>query len=267
MLFRSTREEGKEILLLDRVDVLTPDGKERLRGLRKELGRITDDLIRNMPLWADLPTGRIFSRNANRGRKAFALVGQRIYIAGLSRARTRATGLDWILAVTSVGAAAARSSLYCELMGSVDLPDDCDLLAGICMMAGPVNQNDVGKEFYGYKDLLSETFPGLDPTSLLVWTLKAKTVADPIGNEEQLQNASRKGALVDLRCGPHELIRIVKDGRLQPMRREGDRVNAERAFSCQGNFVTAPDGREIPDRKSTRLNSSHSQQSRMPSSA
>jgi hypothetical protein len=32
-----------------------------------------------------------------------------------------------------------------------------------------------------------------------VWTVKAKTVADPIGNEEQLMNPAQKGALVDLR--------------------------------------------------------------------
>ena len=241
-----SREEGKEILLLDRVDVLTPNGKERLRGMRKDLGGITDDLIRNMPLWADLPTGRVFSRNANRGRKAFALVGQRIYIAGLSKAHVQKAGIDWILAVTSVGAAAARSALYCEFMGCVDLPADCDLLAGICMMAGPVNQNDIGKQFYGYRDLLIDTYPDQDPTSLLVWTLKAKTVADPIGNEEQLQNAKRKGALVDLRCGPHEVVDVVKNGKFKPMRRDGDRVNTERAFGCQGNFVTDADGREIP---------------------
>ena len=241
-----SREEGKEMLLLDRVDVLTPNGKERLRSMRKDLGGITDDLIRNMPLWADLPTGRVFSRNANRGRKAFALVGQRIYIAGLSKSHVKRAGIDWILAVTSVGAAASRSALYCEMMGCVDLPVDCDLLAGICMMAGPVNQNDIGKQFYGYKDLLSDTYSDRDPTSLLVWTLKAKTVADPIGNEEQLQNAKRKGALVDLRCGPHEIIRLVKDGKFQPMRRDGERVNTERAYGCQDNFVTDADGREIP---------------------
>jgi hypothetical protein len=241
-----SREGGKEMLLLDRVDVLTPNGKERLRSMRRELGGITDDLIKNMPLWADLPTGRVFSRNAKRGRKAFALVGQRIYIAGLSRQHVTAAGIDWILAVSAVGAAAARSALYCELMGCVDLPPECDLLAGICMMAGPVNQNDIGKQFYGYKDLLSETYSDRAPTSLLVWTLKAKTVADPIGNEEQLQNVQRKGALVDLRCGPHEIIKVAKDGAFVPMRREGDRVNTERAYGCQGNFVTNAEGQDIP---------------------
>jgi hypothetical protein len=240
------REESKGLLLLDRVDVLTPHGKERLRALRKDLGGITDDVVKNLPLWADLPTGRAFSRNANRGRKAFALVGQRIYIAGLSRDLVSAQGLDWELAVCAVGASASRSALYCELMGCVDLPKECDLLAGICMMAGPVNQNDIGKQFYGYKDLLWESFGDHNPTALLVWTLKAKTIADPVGNEEQLLNARRKGALVDLRCGPHELVSIARDGKRHPMRRDGLRVNTERAFACQGNFVTDPDGKDIP---------------------
>ena len=43
-------------------------------------------------------------------------------------------------------------------------------------------------------DLLQSAYPDAAPTSLLVWTLKAKTVADPIGNEEQLMNPKRKGA-------------------------------------------------------------------------
>jgi hypothetical protein len=109
-----------------------------------------------------------------------------------------------------------------------------------------VNQNDIGKNFYGYDDLLGGAFEGRDPTSLLVWTLKAKTVADPIGNEEQLLNARRKGALVDLRPGPHEVVTVRRGGRLEPMRRRDGRVNGERAFSAEGNFVTDSDGREIP---------------------
>ncbi len=131
-------------------------------------------------------------------------------------------------------------------MGVVELPEDCDLLAGICLMAGPVNQNDIGKAFFGHSDLLSKAFPDRDPTSLLVWTLKAKTVADPVGNEEQLLNKARKGALVDLRGGPHDLVKLLRKGRLEPMRRRNGRVNGERAFHDQDNFVVAPDGREVP---------------------
>lgn len=239
------RERAKELLLLDRIDVLTPNGKQRLRAIRKSLGEITDRVVREMPRWADLPAGRAFSRNAERGRKAFALAGQRIYVGGLSRAEVEAAGLDWEAAIRAFGAAASRSALVAEICGVVDLPEDCDLLAGICLMAGPVNQNDIGKTYYGVPDLLAETFPDRDPTSLLVWTLKAKTVADPIGNEEQLLNAARKGALVDLRPGPHEVCRIERGGKLQPMRRAGEKVNRERAFADLENFVTDPDGQHI----------------------
>jgi hypothetical protein len=113
-------------------------------------------------------------------------------------------------------------------------------------MAGPVNQNDIGKQFYGHPDLLAKAFPDRDPTSLLVWTMKAKTVADPIGNEEQLMSAARKGALVDLRPAPHEVVSLRTNGALRPMRREGATTSVERAFADVDNFVRAPDGREIP---------------------
>ena len=142
-----------------------------------------------------------------------------------------------------MGAAASRGAQYCEIAGLIDLPDDCDLLVGTCLMAGPVNQNDIGKQFYGYDDLLSGAFPDVDPTSMLIWTLKAKTVADPIGNEEQLLNASRKGALVDLRPGPHEIIGLRRNGRVEPFRASKSR---ERAYADVNNFVTAPDGSAIP---------------------
>ena len=79
------RDLAKDILLNDRVDVLTPTGKSRLRKIRRSLADATDCLVRDLPLWVDLPTGRLFSRNANKGRKAFALAGQRIYIMGLSK--------------------------------------------------------------------------------------------------------------------------------------------------------------------------------------
>ena len=131
-------------------------------------------------------------------------------------------------------------------MGCVGIPDGCDLLAGICMMAGPVNTNDISKEYYGGKDLLSVSHPNRDCSSLLVWTLKAKTVADPIGNEEQLMNTEKKGGLVDLRPGPHEVILLEQNGRLVPMRMDGDEINQERAFNDQGNFVTNAEGKNIP---------------------
>ena len=86
-----------------------------------------------------------------------------------------------------------------------------------------------------------ETQPGCEPPKL-----KAKTVADPIGNEEQLMSAARKGALVDLRCGPHEAVQIRKGGSLRPMRSHDGQTNQERAFGDTGNFVTAPDGSPIP---------------------
>jgi hypothetical protein len=239
------RERSKELLLLERIDVLTDDGKRRLRQVREALGRVTDEVIEGLPLWADLLTGKALSRNAERGRKAFALAGQRIYIGGLDRNEIDAEGIDWQLAVRAVGAAAARSALVAELMGCVDIPEGCDLLSGICLMAGPVNQNDIGKEFFGHDDLLVEEFPGRDPTSLLVWTLKAKTVADPIGNEEQLLNAERKGALVDLRPGPHEVICIKRGSSLDCFRQQGERVNRERAFADMGNFAVSDDGQAI----------------------
>lgn len=241
------REQAKALLLMDRIDVLTDGGKARLRALRQALADITDKLVADLPLWADLPLMRALSRNAARGRKAFALAGQRIYLGGLSRPAVEAAGLDWERAVRAVGAAAARGGLVCELMGCVDLPEGCDLLAGLCLMAGPVNQNDIGKAFYGYPDLLQGRFPDQDPTSLLVWTLKAKTVADPIGNEEQLLDAGRQGALVDLRPGPHEVVWVEHaPGQRAPLRSREGQLNQERAFFEVGNFVTAPDGAEIP---------------------
>ncbi len=235
------RERAKDLLLMERVDVVA-GGKTRLREIRKQLSEITDRVVANIPLWADLPLMRALSRNAARGRKAFALAGQRIYIGGLDRAAIEEAGLSWNRAVRAFGAAAARSSVTCELSGCIDLPEDCDLLAGMCLMAGPVNQNDIGKQFYGYDDLLQKQYPEKAPTSLLVWTLKAKTVADPVGNEEQLMNPRRKGALVDLRPAPHEVV--VVEGR--PMRQRQGRTNQERAFGELGNFVVSPEGEEIP---------------------
>jgi hypothetical protein len=240
------RERAKELLLLERVDVLTPNGKERLRQIRDHLNDVSDRVVRELPLWADLPTGRMLSRSAQSGRKAFGLAGQRIYIGGLSRAEIGREGLDWDHAVRAVGAAASRSALVAELSGVVGLPSDCDMLAGCCLMAGPVNQNDIGKTYFGAQDLLTGQFPGRDPTSLLVWSLKAKTVTDPIGNEEQLLNAAQQGTLVDLRPGPHDAVRLARDGQLVRLRQKGEQVNAERAFGDQRNFVTDATGADIP---------------------
>ena len=240
------REESKGLILMERIDVLTPGGKARLREIRGQLADITDRVVDEIPAWADLPTGKLLSRSAEKGRKAFALAGQRIYIGGLSRPEVDALGLDWNLAVRAMGAAAARSAIVCELAGVVDIPDGCDFLGGICLMAGPVNQNDIGKQFQGYADLLASAFPNREPTSLLVWTLKAKTVADPVGNEEQLMNARRKGALVDLRPGPHEVVTVVGGAHAGPMRQRAGRLNSERAFFDVGNFLTDPEGAEIP---------------------
>ena len=240
------REQAKNLLLLERIDVLTDGGKERLRQIRADNNGITDSLIANLPLWADLPMGRALSRNANRGRKAFALVGQRIYIGGLDRTEVLEAGIDPTVACQAIGAAASRSARLCELSGCVDLPEDCDLLVGTCLMAGPVNQNDIGKQFYGYRDLLTGAHESKDPTSMLVWTLKAKTIADPLGNEEQLLNARRKGALVDLRPAPHEVVTLRVDGRLMPMRNAAGRTSQERAFADVGNFVRGPNGMHIP---------------------
>lgn len=240
------RDLAKEILLLERIDSLTDEGQARLAEVRGQLDRVTDFVIDTIPKWADVPLRGFLTRNAERGRKAFALTGQRIYIGGLDHDMVTAAKLGWRHAIRVAGAASSRAALFAELMGVVELPEDCDLLAGICLMAGPVNQNDIGKAFFQQDDLLKATFPNGDPASLLMWTLKAKTVADPIGNEEQLLNASRKGALVDLRPGPHEVVHLRSAGALTPMRQWGERVNEERAFADQNNFVVSPNHDEIP---------------------
>lgn len=239
------REEAKALMLLERVDTASVEGQARIADVRAHLDNVSDMTIANLPKWADIPLNRALSRNAARGKKAFALAGQRIYMGGLDRDMVRKAGLDWSHAVRAFGAASARGALVAELMGVVNLPDDCDMLAGICLMAGPVNQNDIGKAFFGKRDLLAEAFPDQNPTSLLFWTLKAKTVADPIGNEEQLINEAQKGALVDLRPGPHDVVHIRERQQLTPMRSSGGRVNAERAFADQGNFVVAASGKDV----------------------
>ena len=241
-----SRPAARELLLLERVDVLTEQGKLRVRELRNELAEITDHVVKGLPLWADLPTGRQLSKSATAAKRAFALAGQRIYIGGVDPADAAAHGLSTERAVRAIGAAAARAALTTEITGCTEIPEGCDTLAGICMMAGPVNQNDIGKQFYGYKDLLHPAYPHKEPTSLLVITMKAKTVTDPIGNEQQLMDPRQKGSLVDLRPGPHEVVDLLIEGNRQPMRSRAGRLNAERAFGDQDNFVADPDGREIP---------------------
>lgn len=240
------RERAKDLLLLERVDVLHPEGKRRLREIRGELGDISETVVENIPKWADYAMGRALTRNAAKGKKAFALAGQRIYIVGADKSECTSDGIDWQLAVRAVGAACSRSALVAELSGCTSIPEGCDLLAGICLMAGPINQNDVGKTFFGFRDMLAGAHPSKDPTSLLMWTLKAKTVGDPIGNEEQLMNPARKGALVDLRCGPHEACFVRRGGGVVPFRQSGEQTSEERAFSDADNFVTDAQGTDIP---------------------
>ena len=240
------REHAKKLVILERIDVLTPNGKERLRGIRKELEEVAELVIKNLPLWADLPMGKALSKNTARGKKAFALAGQRIYVGGLSRREVKAAGLSFDHAVRAFGASSARAALVAEISGTTEIPAGCDLLAGICLMAGPVNQNDIGKSFFGHKDLLAHDAEGRDPTSLLVWTLKAKTVADPIGNEEQLMNPAKKGVLVDLRPGPHEVVSVRRGQSLEPLRQRDGRTNQERAFAAAGNLVVDDNGTDIP---------------------
>ncbi|MFB6264735.1 MAG: hypothetical protein ABEL76_14090 [Bradymonadaceae bacterium] len=246
------RDAAKQLLLLDRIDTETPEGSKHIDEVRSRLEHVTEQLIDDLPLWADLLSGFALSRNAERGRKAFALAGQRIYIGGLDRSEVEAADLEWHAAIRAAGAASCRSALYAEIMGWTEVPEECDLLAGICQMAGPVNQNDIGKQFYGQDDLLADTFPDRNPTSLLVWTLKAKTVADPIGNEEQLLSEEHQGALVDLRPGPHEVIDIREGNELAPMRRVDGEANEERAFADVGNFATSADDEPIPGNRGSR---------------
>ena len=61
-----------------------------------------------------------------------------------------------------------------------------------------------------------------------------------------------KGALVDLRMGPHEAVSIRRTGKLSPFRGpDGGELCRERAYGDVGNFVRSPDGREIPGNEGT----------------
>jgi hypothetical protein len=164
------------------------------------------------------PPGARFSRNAARGRKAFALAGQRIYVGGLSRREVEAAGLDFERAVRAFGAAASRSALVRELMG-VDRDPRRLRPARRHLPHGRTRQPERHRQaVLRLRRPARRGLPGREPTSLLVWTLKAKTVADPIGNEEQLLNAARKGALVDLRCGSARGGLAAPPAQLEPMR-------------------------------------------------
>ena len=59
-------------------------------------------------------------------------------------------------------------------------------------------------------------------------------------------NAAQKGALVDLRAAPHEVVALRLGGQRVPMRLADGQTNAERAFADVGNFVTDPSGQDIP---------------------
>ena len=112
---------------------------------------------------------------------------------------------------------------------------------------GPVNQNDIGKQFYGFKDLLCGAHPDKTPTSMIVWTLKAKTIADPLGNEEQLLNPRRKGALVDLRPAPHDVVSIHDGTRIRPFRKEQGRTSEERAFAARATSCVVQTENTFPE--------------------
>ncbi|MFW5967871.1 MAG: hypothetical protein ACOCV2_10150, partial [Persicimonas sp.] len=58
-------------------------------------------------------------------------------------------------------------------------------------------------------------------------------------------NTDRKGALVDLRPGPHEVVSIKQDSTLSPLRKRGDQTNRERAFWDVHNFAESDDGDPI----------------------
>ena len=51
------RERAKDLLLLERIDVLTARGEARMRSLRGELEEITDRVRRRLPRWAEALCG------------------------------------------------------------------------------------------------------------------------------------------------------------------------------------------------------------------
>jgi len=238
-------EGVRDALLVHEIDTTSAPGQTEITLIRQELDEVTQRIRKNLPVWADAVSLGALARLVEQGTKAFALSGQRVVIFGLDGELLRGTGVDFEHAVRAVGAAIARACWIFEIAGSTEIPEGADLLGGVCAMAGPVNLNDIGKSFYGHADLLRRNYGQGLPTSLAVVCFKAKTPADPIGNEEQLLNRTKRGPLVDLRKGPHEAValRASPESRVVPMR--ADPVSRERAFHDVGNFVAGPDGREI----------------------
>ena len=94
----------------------------------------------------------------------------------------------------------------------------------------------------GGEDLLTSTFE-----SLAMFTSdldrQGQNSCRPIGNEEQLMNPSRKGALVDLRPAPHRVISVRRQGKNEPFRAQDGQASMERAYGDQDNFIAEPIGR------------------------
>ena len=225
--------------------MLTDDGKNAsARCARCSIDTITDKIMNGLPLWADLPTGKALSRNAAKGKKAFALAGQRIYIGGLDRDEIEKEGIDWQVA-SALWAPRPRAARWSPRSWGASSARKLRPALGHLPDGRPGQPERHRQGVLRLEDMLADEFPDKDPTSLLVWTLKAKTVADPIGNEEQLLNEDRKGALVDLRPGPHDVVEIRRNRKNMPLRKRNGRCNRERAFSDVGNFATTDDGEGI----------------------
>ena len=198
----------------------------------RELGDITDQLVDDLPR-ADLPTGRVLSKAPAAAGPSLWLDSASIRWTGSARCDAEGRGLG--RAVRAAGAAASRSALPAS-PGLIDLPESTDLLTGCCLMAGPVNQNDIGEQYYGYPDLLAGHTPGATPCRC--WCGRSRPRPSPIQSATKSSCSTLPArALVDLRCGPHEAVWVVdNDGARRPMRKEGDRVSQERAFSDVGNL-------------------------------
>ena len=74
--------------------------------------------------------------------------------------------------------------------------------------------------------------------------------------------------VLDVGCADGTLMKFLKDNKNINIR--GLEISKEKVQECIAKGLTVIEGnaeKDLKDRKSTRLNSSHSQQSRMPSSA
>ena len=214
-LDRADLEEAKAALL-ERVDVLTPGGKGRLRQIRGELGAITDKVVETLPGRIDVPSGRFFSRNAERGA-SLALAGQRVYIGGLDRADIERDCHGKRASVRPVPqqpeAPSPRNS-----PGSSTF-QGCDLLTGVCLMAGPVNQNDIGKQLR-LRGLLAGAHPGKDLTSPSL---------DAEGEDHRRPTRKRRAA--DESCAqgcPRGPAGCTPRGRVGPLQRRPHQSHATR---------------------------------------